>query len=106
MKETKAQRFFDRTFYEARKHVNTWGLMTDDNGEIIGFQSIFSDKYNETFSTRTVNDFEKIMRAKAKDFTIWYTHTIIDKEKFDNYMMAIQMLEATVKNSRKVLKAV
>ena len=99
---TKAERIFNNTYTECRIHVQTWGIGYNDNGTVIGFNSLFNDD-DECVCTRTVNAVEKFVPGARKNIELALKYGVIDSEKASMRAKALDMVEATIKNQRMVL---
>ena len=97
---TKAERIYKDTRYMCMRHIENFGLGRDENGKIIGFNSV-AIKDNESISTRTINDLRKCLEADRKQIMRWLTMGIINGEEYENRLFAAAMVEQTINNSEK-----
>lgn len=95
---TKAERIYKDTRYECKKHVEYWGLGRDDNGKIIGFNSV-AVKSNERVSTRTINDLRKWLEADRKQIMRWLEMGIINGDEYATRLETAAMVEQTINNT-------
>jgi hypothetical protein len=93
---TKAERIFKETRWECRRHINTWGF------EEIGFNAV-ATKDNESVSTRTLNDLDKVYNKAVKSLMTDYKLGVIDKEKATKEAQILKMVRLTIDNERKNL---
>ena len=95
---TKAERIYKDTRWECMRHIENFGLGRDENGKIIGFNSV-ALKDNESISTRTINDLRKCLEADRKQIMRWLTMGLINGDEYAKRLEVAAMVEQTINNS-------
>lgn len=99
---TKAEKMFINNRHECTKHIMAWGYETNPDGTAIGFNTIATNDFDH-ICTRTLNAVEKLVENDRKRNALNLKYGIIDDETYDLRIKALNMVEATVKNTRKAL---
>ena len=92
---TKAERIFKETRYQCMVSINNWGY------DEVGFNNVCTD---ESISTRTLNDMEKIYERTVKRVKDSYRLGVIDKEKATAEAQILRKVRLTMDNARQALK--
>lgn len=95
---TKAERIFNETRWNCRKHILDW----PDETEIIGYSGVFY-KENETISMRTINSIRKILESKKHSIEIDRKLGISTTDKLNLEEKILRMVEATINNSEQTI---
>ena len=101
---TKAERIYNATRYECKKHIDDWGYQTNPDGSSIGYGSVIS-KDDESICTRTLNEIEKILSKKRSLEANFLKMGIHNAERFEKETQILNMIETTIHNNREALKA-
>lgn len=101
---TKAERIYNATRYECKKHIEDWGYQTNPDGSSIGYSSMIC-KDDESICTRTLNEIEKILNNKRKGEALNLKLGIHDADRFEKENQILNMIETTIRNNRAALKA-
>lgn len=95
---TKAERIYQSTRWECKKHVETWGRKENDGG----FNGLITE---EITSTRTTNQIQKLIENGRRLAKIDLKLNIFNKEEYDSEMKILDMVQDTlnnqIKNNRK-----
>lgn len=100
---TKAERIYQATRSECRKHIENWGYKTNPDGSAIGFCSVICGD-NESICTRTLNEVERILTNKRKAEELFFRAGIHDAERTETENQIFNMIETTIRNNRESLK--
>jgi hypothetical protein len=101
---TKAERIYQATRYECKKHIEDWGYQTNPDGSSIGYGSVIC-KDDESICTRTLNDIEKILTNKRKGEEQSFRLGFHDAARHEKETQILNMIETTIRNNRAALKA-
>lgn len=93
---TKAERIYGATRFQCKKHIEAWGYE-----ENVGFNGVEAE---EVISVRTCNDIQKIIDSKRRGLCIDRKLNVSSPEKLDAEEKVLNMVQATLNNSRKSLK--
>ena len=96
---TKAERIFNNTYFEAKRHIRNWGVKYNPNGKIVGFNRLAVDD-NDFMCTRTLNAIIKLLEKKRKQLQMQKEFNI----DVDNNELALNMIEVTINHERKLLE--
>ena len=92
---TKAERIYNKTRLECKKHIEVWGYE-----EKSGFNSvIYGD--NETVCKRTLNEIKKHLERAKKMLAIDMKLNILTPEQVKNEMQILRMVENTINNTNR-----
>ena len=96
----KVERIYKNTCAVCRKHVETWGLGTTEDGSVIGFNGL-ELKDNEHMTKKNFEDFTHLMDAgfHANDLLLQYH--IIDEDAHNKQKDVLLMVGATLLNEYK-----
>lgn len=97
---TKAQEIFQATRFECGKSMKAWGYKVNPDGSAVGFNFVHTDK---VVSARTLNDMDKILRSERASLKMSLKYGVIDKAKFDFRSKELDMVESTIRNTRKAI---
>jgi hypothetical protein len=99
---TKAERIYNATRYECKKHIEDWGYQTNPDGSSIGYGSVIC-RDDESVCTRTLNEIEKILINKRNGELLNLKLGIHDSTRFEKENQILNMIESTIRNNRKAL---
>lgn len=102
---TKAEKMFRANRIECEAHIKNWGYEINPNGKAVGFNTIATSD-DDHICTRTLNDIMKLVEAARRQTNLSLKYGVIDSEKYTLRMNALNMVESTVENSRKVLASI
>lgn len=91
---TKAERLFNKNYYECKKHIKVWGF------EGVGFNVLECDE-NDLLPTRTLNAIQKLIDKQWKHFEMCKKLNISIND-LELKKQALEMLQITLSNQRKV----
>lgn len=94
---TKAERIFQNTRFECKKHIETWGYESNS-----GFTGLIY-KENESISQRTINRIRQILKSKKDGLRLDEKLGILSPEKRERESQILDMVEKTLNNSEKAL---
>jgi hypothetical protein len=97
---TKAERIFNDSYFEAKRHIRIWGVKYNPNGKIVGFNRLMTND-NDFMCTRTLNAIVKLVAQKRKQFKMQKEFNI---EVDNNNELALDMIEVTIEYERKLLE--
>lgn len=97
---TKAERIFNDSYFEAKRHIRTWGVKYNPNGKIVGFNRLATND-NDFMCTRTLNAITKLLTQKRKQLQMQREFNI---EVDNNNELALDMIEVTIDHERKLLE--
>lgn len=100
---TKAERIFNTTRYECKKHLEAWGYELNPNGTAVGFNGLFCLD-NETISIRTVNAVAVLLASKRKFLTLDQKLGVMTAEKAEKEAQVLNMVESTLNSNRKSIQ--
>lgn len=95
---TKAERIFNGTAYECRRHAKTWGFEYSENGKPVGYNGLITD---EAVSTRTFNDVQKLIDKRRHEIDIFVKNGIYDADKYAFEQYVVEAVQVTLENNRK-----
>lgn len=101
---TKAERIFNATRQECRKHIETWGYEVNPSGAACGFSGLIY-KDTECVYLRTVNAVAKLLAIKRGFVEIDLKLGVITAEKAEKETQILNMVETTLNNSRENILA-
>ena len=101
---TKAERIYNATRYECKKHIEDWGYQTNPDGTAIGYGTVISND-DECVCARTLNAIEKILNNKRSWEAQFLATGIHSAERFEQETQILNMIETTIRNNREALKA-
>lgn len=97
---TKAERIFNDSYFEAKRHIRNWGVKYNPNGKIVGFNRLATND-NDFMCTRTLNAIVKLLEKKRKQLQMQKEFNI---EVDNNNELALDMIEVTIEHERKLLE--
>lgn len=102
-KPTKAERIFANTRYACYDHIKTWGAERE-NGRMIGFNRCDYED-DECMTQRTINALRALLASAKKTQEQCLNLKIIDETKYRFEMDILEMVEVTIDNNEKSMKA-
>lgn len=97
---TKAERIFNATRHDCRKHIEAWGYEVNPNGTAVGFTGL-TCKDTESVHMRTVNAVAKLLSSKRKFVALDLKLGVITAEKAEKENQVLNMIETTLNNNRR-----
>lgn len=96
-KQTKAERIFKATYFESKDHVSRWGMERGSSWTRLSTE--------ETVSTRTLNDIDKLIKSESRRLDDCEKFDIRTAEQLADWRMALEMTANTVANERERIEA-
>ncbi|MEG0579863.1 MAG: hypothetical protein RR490_08105 [Niameybacter sp.] len=100
-KMTKAEKIFRDTRLECQQHLDYWGIATNENGKIEGFDSI---ETKEDYSIRTLNAMDRLLSNARRTVEVSLKLNVMSPEEAEHELDILEMVESTLANSREELK--
>lgn len=96
MKKTKAERIFEATRWECKKHYEHWGLERNPDGQAVGFNGLITD--DESVCTRTFNAVQKFIDQRVR-LRKEFQEVLGTDESAE--LEVLEMVQATLNNARR-----
>lgn len=101
---TKAERIFNKTKYDCKKHLEVWGKELNPDGKPVGFTCLSLN--NEPISIRTCNAVQKLINSEKGFCEIDLKLGLINQDKYNNNMYIIDMLQVTLDNTLNIINSI
>lgn len=102
---TKAERLFAETRYECKTYLNNWGYKLNEDGTPISYARVGSTD-DDYVCTRTLNEMMKLLEKGRKHIERCKEHGIYDDDKYEFETQLHNMIEATIRNHRKIIESI
>ena len=99
---TKAERIYNATRFECKKHIDAWGYEINPNGKSVGFTSLIC-RDDERVCKRTVNAVSAILASERKINEMDLRLNIISENEFEKTEQIFNMIESTIENTLNIL---
>ena len=96
----KAEKIFNSAYAECRVYAKKNGTKRREDGSASGFNSIINEG---TISVRTLNEVQKLINSEKKNIAVCAELGMLDADMLKVKDYAIDMVQATLDNTRKVL---
>lgn len=100
----KVERIYKETYAACRKHIEAWGLETNEDGSVIGFNGLIL-KDTEHMTKKNFEDFTQLLDSGFHNNDILLRYNVIDEEKHTEMKSILLMVSATLLNEYKRFKA-
>lgn len=102
-KQTKAERIFQVTYVQCKRHMEVWGKEYNPNGRPISFGSVFCND-NESVSIRTLNAIQKFIDNRKKMLELDKKYAVLTEEEISDKEYILEAVQVAADTNRKRLK--
>lgn len=96
----KAEKIFNDTRRECRKHIEDWGYEMNVDGNSIGFNGLITE---DVICVRTINDVQTILNKARDTIKLDIKLGITNLKKEQSKIQVLNMVQSTLDNQRKSL---
>lgn len=97
---TKAERIYRATRVDCKHHLETWGYVVNTDGNAAGFNFVSGE---EVICVRTLNAMDELLDKGRKHNETCKKLGVIDVSKYETESKILNMIDATIKNTRKAI---